>query len=273
MIAQATDLRDILFAGIGTRVFTARVTTEGEGIVAGSSYAEQKLRDNGIGISFMVPEGTRVVPGDLIAEFSGSAKQITMAEEYLIGDMAKVSGIATAAARAVTLAGETCRVASGSWKKMPPEIKDAVRQAIVLGGASPRLVGRPFVYLDKNYVRIFGGIAKALAAAAPLADHVKVIQLKGETGTIGEETREAAAAGADVVMVDTGRFGDAAGAVKTLEALASGNAQGGLCQGPPLRGPAEVRRLRDRPPLHRKAIIDAPLMDMKLDIVAAREGD
>lgn len=273
MAVMTTDIRDVLFARIESRSFDAQVTTEGEGIVAGSAYAEKQLRDHGILIEYMIPEGTRVGRGDLIAKFSGSPKQITMAEEYIIGDMAKVSGIATAASRAVKLAGSSCRIASGSWKKMPPEIKEAVREAILIGGASPRLVSEPFVYLDKNYVRIFGGIGKALEAAAALPGFLKVIQLKGETGTIEEETREAVAGGADVIMVDTGRFEDAAEVSRILVSLG-------------LRGTirlafAKDLRFEDIPKCVEygiellcigKEIIDAPLMDMKLDIVSREEG-
>ena len=266
------DLRDLLFARLGNRRFSALVTTEGDGIIAGSSYTEQKLRDHGVSIEYLLPEGTHVSKGDLVARISGAAKQITMAEEYIIGDMAKVSGIATAAAKAVGLAGPSCRVASGSWKKMPQEIKAAVRQAILIGGASPRLLDVPFVYLDKNYVRIFGGVSQALAAAYALPDHLRVIQLKGETGSLEAETREAIAGGADVIMVDTGCFDDVAEVSRVLTELGR-------------RKKIKVAfakdlRFADIPKCIEfgidllcigKEIIDAPLMDMKLDIVSEKE--
>lgn len=273
MAVAVNDIRDILFARVSARSCEAQVTTEGDGILAGSAYAEQKLRENGLSVEYMAPEGSRVVRGDLVAKFRGSPKQITMAEEYLIGDMAKVSGIATAAAEAVRLAGASCRVASGGWKKMPPEIKDAVRQAIVIGGASPRLVDGPFVYLDKNYVRIFGGIGKALEAAEALPGYLRVIQLKGETAPPGDEAREAVAAGADIVMVDTGSFEDVAEVSRALEGLGARDRVRVAF--------AKDLRFEDIPRCAKqgidllcigKQIIDAPLMDMKLDIVAVQEG-
>ncbi len=266
------DIREILFQPIMGKQFLAQVTTEREGIVAGSTYAAEKFTDIGILPDFLIPEGTHVQNGDLIARFRGNPLQVALAEERIIGDMAKFSGIATAARTAVRLAGEKCRIASGGWKKMPSEIKDAVRSAIVLGGASPRLLDVPFVYLDKNYVRIFGGIGKSLKAASVFNDRALVVQLKGETGTIREETLEAVEGGAHVIMVDTGRFADVEAAIYTLQQLG-------------VRAEKEVAfaeglRMKDIPRCAQlgidllcigKEIVDAPLMDMRLDIVSGRE--
>jgi nicotinate-nucleotide pyrophosphorylase (carboxylating) len=135
-------------------------------------------------------------------------------------------------------------------------------------------VDAPFVYLDKNYVRIFGGIGKALEAASALPGYLKIIQLKGETGSPAAETREAVSSGADVVMVDTGKFEDVAEVSRTLEELGA-------------RGKIKVAfakdlRFEDLPRCAEqgidllcigKEIIDAPLMDMKLDIIAVKEAD
>ena len=152
---------------------------------------------------------------------------------------------------------------------MPFEIREPVREAIVLGGASCRLLDVPFLYLDKNYVRIFGGIVAILEAAAPLKnDRIIVIQLKGETGSIRSETLDAVRGGADVIMVDTGKFPDVEAAIHVLDELG-------------LRSMKKVAfgkdlAIEDIPRCVElgidllcigKQIVDAPLMDMKLDII------
>ena len=151
---------------------------------------------------------------------------------------------------------------------MPETIKQAVRDAIILGGASPRLLDDPFLYLDKNYVRIFGSITATMQAAQCFNDRKKVIQLKGETGTIQRETEEAVQGGADVIMVDTGVFSDVDVAIEVLEKTGLRNKK--------MVAFARDLSLEDIPLCVQKGIdllcigkeiIDAPLLDMKLDII------
>ena len=202
--AMTQDIREILFEPIMPKRFSARLTTEREGVIAGIASAAKKFAEIGIEPEFIVQEGELVRSGGTIARFQGTPMQISLAEEQVIGRLSKFSGIATAAHRAVRLSRGKCRIASGSMKKIPSEIRQEVRDAIVAGGASLRLLDTPFLYLDKNYVRMFGGIERALQAASPFTDRVAVIQVKGETGSIREETLEAVKGGAGVIMVDTG---------------------------------------------------------------------
>lgn len=266
------DIREILFKPIMTKRFSARLTTDMEGVIAGSASAVQKFSEIGIIPDFIVQDGEIVQSGALISRFHGNPLQITLAEEQVIGQMAKFSGIATAAYRAVLLSHGQCRIACGSLKKIPSEIREEVRRAIVIGGASPRLLETPFLYLDKNYVRIFGGISRAIKAASQFTERALVIQLKGETGGIREETLEAVNAGASVIMVDTGEFEDVETAIRTLDELG-------------LRSQKKVAfakdlKIDDIPRCLSlgvdqlcigKEIVDAPLLDMKLEITRENE--
>ncbi len=268
----SNDIRDVLFGPIMSRRYTAHVTTERKGIVAGSVYAAAKLADIGILPDFLVDEGTSVNPGDLVVSFQGNPKQIALAEERVIGAMAKFSGIASAAWRAAALSQGRCRIASGSWTKMPAEIGESVRDAIVLGGASPRLLDVPFLYLNKNYVRIFGGVAATLDAAAVFkGDRAIVIQLKGETGSIRTEAAEAVRGGADVIMVDTGELADAVEAIQIVAELGVRSSRK-VAFGKGV-GVEDVPRCVDAGIdllCMGKAIVDAPLMDMRLDVIQER---
>jgi len=270
MINDIKDLRDIIFSSIMEKQFTAQIIAEKEGIIAGSKYALEKLQEIGVNIEYLIKDGTKVFPGTLIAKISGNPKQITMAEEMAIGKLAKTSGIATAAGHAVNLSQGKCRIASGAWKKMPIEIKEHVRDAIIIGGATPRLFDQPFIYLDKNYVRIFGGIKNTLQAVAHIEGYLKVIQLKGETGSIAKETKESVSESADVIMIDTGRLEDAKEAIRVLKDMGIRNkkqvafAKGVLIDDIPKYAAAGIDLL-----CIGKQIVDAPLLDMKLDIVTS----
>ena len=102
----------------------------------------------------------KVRPSEVIAVLRGNPKQMALAEEELIGWIAKSSGIATAARKAKAIAGRKLKVVSGAWKKMPVPIKDLIRQAILDGGIYYRISEKPFIYLDKNYVKILEGLKK-----------------------------------------------------------------------------------------------------------------
>ena len=138
-----------------------------------------------------------------------------------------------------------------------------IRAAIVTGGAQPRIAEWPFLYLDKNFVTMLGGVEATLATVAP------------STATVVIQVRDAAQAlaagrgGADIVFVDTGRWGDAAAADRALR-------EAGLRAHRLLAFGGGVV-LEDLPRLCNvgvdivdvgRPIVDAPLLDMGVRVIA-----
>jgi len=212
-------------------------------------------------------DGDAIAGGAVIASLTGTAKQIALAEEQAIGCLAKPSGIATAARRAVELAGTDLRIVCGAWKKMPPEMKQVVREAVAAAKAAFRIVDRPFLYLDKNFVRMLGGVEATLAAVRAMDDKVKVVQVKGYSGDIVAEALAAVRGGAGIVMVDTGRVGDACAVHDALTAAG--------CRQRVKLAFAQGIRVESIPALKGlgidildigTGILDAPLLDMKLEV-------
>ncbi len=202
------DIRDDIFRGVAGDRVSATVSVEADGVLFGLEAARRHADALGLNVTVRSSDGKPVRWGDVVLLVQGSPKAIAQGEEVLVGAMAKASGIATASAEAVRRAGKRVEIVSGGWKKMPPELKPVVRDAVRAGGARPRITDEPFVYLDKNYLRLLGGIRPALEAAANLSDRVRVIQVRGEYRTIADEAAEAVAAGAGILMVDTGNPGD-----------------------------------------------------------------
>ncbi|MEW6622328.1 MAG: quinolinate phosphoribosyl transferase [Bacillota bacterium] len=269
MQKAVSDIRDILFEKIRNKKITAKILVEKEGIIAGTTKAGEKLEGLGLSISFLATEGLIVSPGMEVARFTGTPKEITSAEDIVIGNLTKASGIATAAHRAVDLASGRIRIVSGAWKKMPIEIKEMVREAVKTGGASFRITDDPFVYLDKNYVRIFGGIKATLEAVSKLSGYTKVIQLRGETAAISEEAEQAVLGGADILMVDTGCLEDALQVINKLKSMSVRDKK--------LLAFAGGINIADIPVYCEHGfdildigvqIIDAPLLDMKMDVIS-----
>ncbi|MBZ4686465.1 MAG: putative nicotinate-nucleotide pyrophosphorylase [Clostridiales bacterium] len=264
------DIRDIVFKRIKDKEVTAQITVERDGIIAGSKNARKKLEELAVNIDFLAEDGQEVCKGETIAKFKGNPRQITTAEDVVMGNLTKPSGIATASRKATELAAGKIRVVSGAWKKMPLEIKQVVRDAIKVGGVSIRIADTPFVYLDKNYVRIFGGIKAALEAASQLPERLKAIQLRGETGDIRWEAKEAVAGGAHILMVDTGNVEDAIETIETLKTM-------GIREGKQVAFAGGVK-IPDIPKYAELGIdildigtqiIDAPLLDMKMDVISS----
>ena len=262
------DLRDDIFRGVAQRRVTAEIVAAEPGIVAETRMAAEAAQELGLNLDSILEAGDAVTPGRVIARFSGSPKQIALAEDRLIGLMSKASGIATAARRFVEKAGSRPRIVSGAWKKMPLCQKESIRRAVAVGGADGRISDRPFLYLDKNYVRMLGGLAACLEAVSGFKDRLRVVQIKGEYGDLVDEACLAARNGAGIVFIDTGRRDD-------LARVGDGLRRAGL------RCRAEIAfgggvRLEDVEALKAldvdvldvgRGIVDAPLLDMRLEVV------
>ncbi|ADL07155.1 nicotinate-nucleotide pyrophosphorylase [Thermosediminibacter oceani] len=202
------DIRDFLFAPLTGRTFMLEITARQRGVLAGTDRLQKIAQELGLKLEDLSPDGTKMAEGSCICRARGDAWQVARAEEQLLGVIGKASGVATAAAEMVYQARSRARVVCGAWKKVPPEVRHDLRQAIATGGAGIRIVDEPFVYLDKNYVRMFGGVGPAVRRARELEGRVVVVQLRGEEASLAEEAVEAAAEGAHILMVDTGRLQD-----------------------------------------------------------------
>jgi nicotinate-nucleotide pyrophosphorylase (carboxylating) len=269
---QSSDVRDRIFCGIAEKVFTACIIADEDGIISGSDDVAKKAAGLGILLESIAEEGAQVRAGDVLVRFRGTPKQIAMSEEVLMGLMAKPSGIATATHEFVKKAGCRPRIVCGAWKKMPPQLKDTIRGAIVAGGGSFRITSEPFVYLDKNYVEMLQGIEGCLAAASRLNGSEKAVQLKGRYRDIAQEACEAAGCGATIIFIDTGRREDIGRVSAALSSL-------GLRESVRLAfagniKPEDITELRsmdvDILDIGR-AIVDAPLLDMRMEVVEMEE--
>ncbi|MGA3127298.1 MAG: hypothetical protein ABSD13_11330 [Candidatus Korobacteraceae bacterium] len=261
------DIREIIFAGMNGRQFSAEIVAERDGIVAGIARLRAALAEAGIGAELLRVDGGAVKAGSVVGRITGSAMQIAIAEEFAIGKLAKSSGIATAAHQAVRLAGGEMKIVCGAWKKMPAEIKSVVREAIVCGGAAFRISDQPFLYLDKNFVRMLGGIEATLNAVAPIHHKLRVIQLKGEFAGIAQEAILAVTHGADILMIDTGNLADLEAANKVLEAKGlRQQVKLAFAKGVRLRDIAAMKGLGIDILDIGSEIVDAPLLDMKMDV-------
>jgi nicotinate-nucleotide pyrophosphorylase (carboxylating) len=263
------DIRDLIFISIIEKKYIAQISAQGEGILSGIEWLKKACENLGLRLKQCKKSGAMVRPAEIIATLEGNAKQMALGEEELIGWISKASGIATAAWKAKKAAGKGLRVVCGAWKKMPPPIKDLVRQAIADGGIQYRIADKPFLYLDKNYIKVLGGVGNTLQSVRLLQDRTLVVQLKGEGEGLLREALLTAQGGADIIMIDTGRKEDIGWidsglrkkGLREFVQIAFGGNIGIEDLGDLKKLPVEIIDIG-------QAVVDAPLLDMRMDITA-----
>ena len=267
---QNIDLRDTILESKKYKKFIAAIISEGEGLVAGTGLLKSRGEEIGVEFLFLLKEGSHISPETVITKFVGTPKQIAICEDNLIGLISKYSGVASAAEKVKQMSNGKTKMVCGAWKKMPSEIRVFLRSAVEVGGLRTRIVDEKFIYLDKNYVRMFGGIKESLEAVRKMGDRLKVIQIRGETASIATEVLEATRSGADIVMVDTGRIKDVRMAADILRhANKRGLVKIAFAGGIKLSDiPTLVGEDIDILDIGR-TVIDAPLLDMRLDVLGA----
>ncbi len=265
------DIRDEIFKNCINKNFRAAITVERSGCMAGINEAVKKAKEIGLTVEYCLEDGALVAVGDKAMIISGNPKQIAQAEEVVMGLMAMSSGIASAARQAIINADGKLKIVAGAWKKMPPTIKELVRHAVAVGGADYRITNLPFLYIDKNFVRMFGGIAQTMQNIGHIENMTKCIQLKGDSGNIVTEAEIAVCGGASIVMVDSGVISDVEKVVAHLTSK-------GLRERVQIAFAGGIK-IEDIKYLAQKdidildiglQIIAAPLLDMRLDVLSEK---
>ncbi len=262
------DIRDIIFKDIENKKFKALLIPESDGCLSGINDAIKIANEIGVEIEFYYNEGSLIKKEDSIGMLIATPKRMALAEEKIIGTLSKFSGIATASKKAVNLTDGKVEIVAGSWKKMPPAIKDGVRTAIVSGGATFRISNKNMIYLDKNYIKMLGSISNTLNAVRQFTEHTKVIQIKGKDMSIADETKLALEYGCNLLMVDTGKIEDLVVCSNTVKSLGLRNeVEIAFAGGIKLENIKEIIEYDIDKLCIGKEIVDALLLDIRLDVI------
>lgn len=263
------DLREYIFSDIKSKEFVGIILPECKGILSGIYRAAKAAEELGLEIMHLSSEGEQTKLGRPVMMLRGDAMQLAMAEDRIIGLLSKPSGIATAARTFTDAANGKFDIVCGSWKKVDAAVKEPYRKAIETGGCRCRMLNEPMVYIDKNYVIMLGGVDKAIQKVKrtpELAGRKIVVQVKGKIDPLGEECWMAADSEADYIYLDTGNISDIPVLLDALDYAVSrpkivfgGNVT--LETLPELfEYPIDIVGVG-------RAIIDAPMLDMKMDII------
>lgn len=182
---------------------TAYITAKADGIISGIEVARSVLEclDNEGSWTFtpLVADGNAVTKGQDLITLTGSYRVLLAAERTMLNFLQRMSGIATATHRLVSLCEGTKARVLDTRKTVPGHRftdKLAVRHG---GGLNHRYGLYDLCLLKDNHIKIAGGITPAVESARkqlPLSVKIEV-----ETETL-EQVEEAATAGADIIMLD-----------------------------------------------------------------------
>ena len=183
----------------------AVIRVKAKGVLAGGEVAKRVfLRvDPSLKIEIIIKDGARVKPGDMLAAISGTVMSIFKAERVALNFLQRLSGIATETARFVARA-QGLPVTILDTRKTTPGLRLLEKYAVRTGGGQNHRLDLSDGILIKDThlaaLRALGmdlpGIITRAKRNAP--HHLKV---EIEVSTV-EEAVEAAAAGADIIMLD-----------------------------------------------------------------------
>ncbi len=180
---------------------TAVLVVKEEGVIAGLPVAEMVFRkfDPDLVWNEKKPDGSKVVPGDIIVEFNGNYRALLTGERKALNFLQRLSGIATYANLCMQeLEGLDVEILD--TRKTLPGYRHLDKYAVRMGGASNHRFGLyDMVMIKDNHIQVAGGIKAAVAAIRKKIP--KSIKIEVETANL-EQVQEAIDAKVDIIMLD-----------------------------------------------------------------------
>jgi nicotinate-nucleotide pyrophosphorylase (carboxylating) len=205
----------------------ATITQKAPGVLSGLDVAGAVFRrlDPAVAVEPLGPEGAWREGGPVLA-VEGSARALLTGERTALNLLARLSGVATAAAtvvRAVEAAGGTAKILD--TRKTTPGMRRLEKRAVAHGGAVNHRAGLyDFVLIKENHAALAGGVGEAVRRARtarpdlPLAVEVRD----------AEEIDAALAAGAPRLLLDNMTPAQVTAAVAQVGGRAVLEASGGV---------------------------------------------
>jgi nicotinate-nucleotide pyrophosphorylase (carboxylating) len=179
----------------------ARVLSREHSVICGGPWVEAALRqcDPGVQVHWLVHEGLRAMPDQVVVEIEGSARGLLTAERTALNFLQLLSGVATKTAAYVEAVRGT-RAQIVDTRKTLPGLRLAQKYAVRMGGGTNHRIGLyDAVLIKENHIAAAGGVTPVLEAAAKVAAQASFIQIEVETLA---QLEEALAAGAKMILLD-----------------------------------------------------------------------
>jgi nicotinate-nucleotide pyrophosphorylase (carboxylating) len=200
-------------------------------VVAGLDFAEAAFRElsAAVKIERLAKDGQRVNGGDILLKISGPARALLTAERVALNFVQRLSGIATLTAQFVdAVKGTPAQILD--TRKTTPGWRRFEKYAVACGGGRNHRLGLfDMVLIKDNHLATLRDAQPNAIAAAIRRAREKFPQLKieVEADTL-EQAEQAAAAGADIILLDNMNPVQLRLAVQKVKGRAKTEASGGV---------------------------------------------
>lgn len=207
---------------------TAKFLAKSDGVLCGLEVALRVfeiLQPSGFEAKIFKNDGDKLKKGDIIAEIHGKTRTILKGERTALNLIQHMSGIATAANKAVEIVRGT-KASIADTRKTLPGMRALQKYAVTVGGGrNHRYNLSDAAMLKDNHVDAGGGIANAVAKLRTKLGHMTKVEL--EVRNL-DELKQALDAGVDVIMLDNMDCEEMKKAVEITNGRALLEASGGI---------------------------------------------
>lgn len=188
---------------VGDNVETAVLLCKSPGVLCGRPFFDSIFTELGCEVQWSVQEGELLTPDPVqeVAKVTGPANKLLQGERTALNVLTRASGVATYArelseeVRRLNWQGEVA-----GTRKTTPGFRMVEKYALLVGGISAhRYDLSQMVMLKDNHIWAAGGVSEAVAKARRAGGFS--IKIEVECRSIAE-ARDAAEAGAEIVMLD-----------------------------------------------------------------------
>jgi nicotinate-nucleotide pyrophosphorylase (carboxylating) len=190
----------------------AVVIAKENGVAAGLAEARELLAALGLRATFKVRDGDKIRTSQVLVEIKGNARRILFAERTLLNVLMRMSGIATQARNALDIARRIDkRVRIAATRKTAPGLMLLDKKAVALGGGIAHRMGLyDAVLIKDNHIALCKSAAEAVRRAKKTGRRIEC------EATGAAQALEAAAAGADAILLDNMSHGEMKKAIALL---------------------------------------------------------
>lgn len=155
----------------GTAPSQAVLWAKSPGVLAGRPFFDAIFAQVNCQVSWLLPEGSKLVPVAKVAEVRGPAHCLLLGERVALNTLARCSGVASMAAAAVETARGTGWAGHvAGTRKTTPGFRLVEKYGLLVGGAAAhRYDLGGLVMVKDNHVMAAGGVKKvSICPAEPL---------------------------------------------------------------------------------------------------------
>jgi nicotinate-nucleotide pyrophosphorylase (carboxylating) len=185
---------------IGNEGGESEIVTNEDCVVAGLAEAMELFKGLNLDARAQVEDGCQIKKGTVVMTIHGPLKAILLGERLALNLIMRMSGIATVTSNILwecRRVNKTVRIAA--TRKTTPGFRSYEKKAVVLGGGDPhRNRLDDMILIKDNHLIIVGSVTEAVKKAKAYSFSKKVeVEV-----VVLDQAKEAARAGADIIMLD-----------------------------------------------------------------------